>query len=118
MTPQRENEELQFAKTAVSLLKEYSAKLDRYRDEAQLLVERSKDSRIPRQLIHQDFFIIKHSCENLSRALEHLARQISQRIEHGQLGDTERLELQIRLADFENNLLRTQEFFNLAVSKF
>jgi hypothetical protein len=93
------------------LLTEYSQRLDQMRadvgDLRTAFLDREPTKR-ETELLANDYHALRQACEKITRAGEVFARGVSQRIEHAIIDDIIRLELQLRLADFEANLLRTK----------
>jgi hypothetical protein len=114
-----ENSSEKAASVLRSLLVEFGQKLDRMRDEHSKL--RKDHAQIRRDsaasgspakrqldLLQSDYSGLLFAHERLHRAGESFARSVSQYIEHSITDGLERIELQLRLADFEANLQRTQ----------
>lgn len=103
-----------FAQAAIPLLKEYTTKLDVLTEKLQRLRQESKRGGHggfleTSQLALRDTFL------GMEPAMEDLARRVSQRIEHGVLDDFARLELRLRLAEFESTMQSTR---NLLMQPF
>lgn len=115
-------ESKRFARSAASLLKEYGKKLDQIQAEANSLLKELDHDFDPRytkkdEFVQERLTLLFHSrFMGLQRALLQFARATSQRLEHSDLEDIARIELKVRLADLEANLMHTQQFLELACS--
>ncbi len=56
------------------------------------------------------YSVIQRRFDSLEPALLKFARQISQRLEHTQIDEIIRIELEARLADFENDVRATRDY--------
>src|SRR5262245_15330119 len=91
-----------FTKQAVPLLIEYGKKLND-------LVEQAIRLRNGSAKASKEYPYLVHLFERLQPPALQLARQVSQQIEHAKLLDLDRLELSLRLAEFEHALLSAEE---------
>lgn len=105
-----------FARHAIALMKEYEAKLRKYRKRAQENMGRAKQAsgqaRTGVRLTDPVVFVRQHQAlsqqfDKLKPAMLSLARIISQKLEHSEFDELTRLELTLRLAEFENTLRTT-----------
>jgi hypothetical protein len=113
--PETINGANQFAQTAIPLLKEYSKKLDDISEKAHALREtRSKSPDADHKLMETDVKFLGLLFNRLKPPASNLARHVSQLVEHGNLDDLTRLELILRLAEFESALLSAEGMINLA----
>jgi hypothetical protein len=99
-----------FADRAIPLLKEYGEKLAAMSAEARALPTPTpsmppRDQQI-RMIEHQD---LRLKLQKIRPAAQSLARHVSQRVEHGSLEELEKLELTLRLAEFEYALLHAEK---------
>ncbi len=108
--PPEDNPSMQFARAAIPLLKEYEQKLRDIVARARALRDLNDDDRegekykVLRALFTQE----RERFRRLSPAAGKLARQVSQRLEHTDLGEATRVELELRLAEYEHALLATE----------
>jgi chromosome segregation ATPase len=68
----------------------------------------SKEQELNRLVRH--YQTVYRQFESLEPALSKFARQISQRLEHTDIDETVRIELEVRLADFENEIRTTRDY--------
>lgn len=100
-----------FGKTARSLLGEYGAKLDSIRANLENLRDRYRAGNVEKEYFQAQRNLESNAYKRFKPALLNFARRVSQQLEHGDLDDVTDLELQLRLADFESNIERTDKFF-------
>jgi hypothetical protein len=100
----------EFARRMIPLLKEYTEKLDHLLRRGQRLCVSPKDGSEKgvrdrdRERRHAEWQFLQQAANRLARPMRDLARHVSQMVEHGSLDDATRLELQLRLAEFEHAL--------------
>lgn len=105
-----------FARHAITLMKEYGAKMEEYKKRAQVALRRAKQANAkpslgirlkdPRVII-REHQVLSQEVDELKPAMLSLARIVSQKLEHSEFDDLTRLELRLRLAEFENTLRTT-----------
>jgi len=98
-----------FAERAVLLLREYATRLDQVRSEIDSILKQMSEIRQTDDC--DGIRVAKIRLNNLlgwydgiERSVKKLSRAVSQRLEHSELDDATRLELDVRLADFEGSL--------------
>lgn len=110
-----------FAKTVAPLVREYCQKLDdsmRQMEGLRSLLQQAIElpANIPenRQRQHSNVALLRElmraetgSVLSFCRTLKKTAQKISQRLEHSEMPELVRLELELRLADLEQSLLKT-----------
>jgi hypothetical protein len=118
------------AELALPLFREYAHKLEQVRIEAAAIEKLFIDSRNrsitqsgvklsqqiegeTQQSLGMRMGVLRSYFQQLSVAMSKFARQISQRLEHAELGDAEQIVLEMRLAEFESDLSRTEEFLSI-----
>lgn len=105
-----------FAETACKLLIEYTARLVTQKQEVLKILDQFHDSRgtkINSQYLRQRYDEEKYRFFNSRQVFEVLSRKASQWIEHGRSPRPSlELELEVRLADFENTLRSMDHFFH------
>jgi hypothetical protein len=106
--------DIQFIELAVPLLKEYTAKLKELTEEALVLFSKSKESPgrllTPSGAVHRDEIVRRW--KYLKPPAEELARQASAIIEEGRVTSLERVELWLRLSEFEHYLGLAQDYID------
>ena len=100
-----------FVKATQSLFREFGYKLDNIRTNLGDLRLRCNDGKIKKNYLQDQENLESHAFNKLKPALLNFARRVSQQLEHGGLDEVTDLELQLRLADFESNIERTDKFF-------
>ena len=100
-----------FGKAANSLFREYGARLDSIRADLENLRERHQNEEIELAYVREQIVLELSAYERLNPALVNFARRVSQQLEHGDVDEVTNLELQLRLADFEGNIEKTDNFF-------
>ncbi len=113
-----------FAERSNALLREYTEKLDRMRQEFGTIADAAHSYGVqmrgrptsPTSIEEYHSFqrrrnLLQERFHSLLPALETMARRISQRIEHTMLEDDVSIEVQLRLAEFEKELQYTNQFF-------
>ena len=102
-----------------SLCKEYTKTLGSMRHRASELAQAWTDGSnkasltdLDDQLIRIEFDALQRRCLSLSPALHELAGAMSQQIEHSALTFPEKLELKVRLKEFEVGIFDTQSLIN------
>jgi hypothetical protein len=125
MNDAQQTETQRFAKTAASLLKEYSSKLDRMQGDMRRLREKHDQLRdkyddapfsssdLP--IVQQEYFALRHSFVAQEASLRKLAQRVSQRLEHASLDDVSRLELEVRLHELEAKLEQTGRLVDIGL---
>ena len=108
----------EFAKTVIPLMKEFGNKLNLLADHA-LELRQSFDAadtsdKRPLLFLQRKYAINWQRFDALEPAVMNLARNVSQMIEHGDLDDLTRLELQLRLAEFEDSIRSTRDTITMA----
>lgn len=106
----------QFVKRVIPLLKEYREKFDGIADKAQEIRQVVAKERLDnenKRLLKLKYDILTQFQRRISPPATELAREVSQRIEHGELDELDRVELMLRLAEFEHALLSLQRVFAL-----
>lgn len=100
-----------FVAAVVPLLKEYLDKLRSIAEQAQQLRDLVATERLgaeKKRLVQLKYDLLTQLAQRLRPPATHLAQQVSQRIEHGNLDEVDRVELRLRLAEFEHALLSVQ----------
>src|SRR5437764_9789500 len=95
-----------FSERAIPLLKEYCEKFTALRDEARKVKDTIRDEMsrgYPKDAT--GLLELMARIRSLKPAALSLARHVSQRLEHGDLDEMDKLELALRLAEFEHALL-------------
>jgi hypothetical protein len=104
-----------FATTACKLLVEYTARLVAIKQEVLKIQDQLNDlrgSKMELRYLRQRFNNEKDQFFRSKGVYEVLTRKASQWIEHGKSPRPDlQMELEVRLADFENTLRSTEEFF-------
>lgn len=106
----------QFAARAIPLLKEYLEKFRAIAEEAKSIREvitKAKFNAEEKQLVHLNYDVLTQLYQRIRPPATQLAREVSQKIEHGNLEELDRVELMLRLAEFEASLLSVQRVFAL-----
>lgn len=108
-----------FSKKAAYLLKEYGQKLnDLLREARRVQKEIDANSGFfgsgPVSL-RKELDLVKDLFARLQWASEKLIRQVSARIEHGRLSDLSRVELSLRLGEFEHAFLALERIFPMGL---
>jgi hypothetical protein len=98
---------MRLSKTIVPLFREYRQKLNDVRLEAKSLYRDAHDTTrddMSRNTVRQQFIAVTSSFQGLRPAISHFARRVSQRLEHTDVDDIVRIEIELRLADLESDL--------------
>lgn len=106
----------QFTARVIPLLKEYLEKFRSISDEAQRIREGAAEQGIDvekKRLMRLNHEFLQQLFSRIRPAATQLAREVSQKIEHGNLDELDRVELMLRLAEFEAILLSLQRVFAL-----
>lgn len=101
-----------FAARTIALLKEYREKFESVSNQLFAIQEAGTDEKLDSDKRH--ILRFKHSSlaqlnNSIRPAATQLAREVSQRIEHGDLDELDRVELRLRLAEFEHSLQSLQQ---------
>ena len=106
----------QFAARAIPLLREYLEKFRSIAEAVQKIREVSATERPDKEkkrLLRLNYDILTQLYQRISPPATQLAREVSQKIEYGNLDELDRVELMLRLAEFEASLLSLQRVFAL-----
>jgi hypothetical protein len=95
-----------FSERVIPLLKEYHEKLAIMRTEAGRIKEDRRRGDVKGIM---DSYELRDRFSSLKPAAVSLARHVSQRLEHGDLDEMDKLELTLRLAEFEHALLAAEK---------
>lgn len=95
----------QFVTRVLPLLREYNDYLNKFRAESREL--NSFNPKKPREFEHDEHMMLQQRFERMRPVLVKLAHSVSQFIEHANMPPSIRLELELRLAEFEGNLEAT-----------
>ncbi len=101
-----------YGRRAVPLLKEYSQRLQelgRAIRQARNDLEAERTGTARWNSLQSEFFSLKQLFLRLKPAAVKLAQNVSQHVEHAKMNDLTRLELSLRLAEFEHALLGTEQ---------
>jgi len=94
------------------LLQEYGDKLDKMRTETEHIHGNALDATEEHlTFLRQKLGSDHRAFQRLQPKLIKLAQRVSQGLEHTAIDDLMRIELEVRLADFEANIHRTSEVF-------
>jgi len=113
------SENRRFAETAASLLKEYSSKLEPIQKHMRQLrdeVEKASFGSPEFHVVQQEYFALQQSFHTLGASLRTLAQRVSQFLEHADVDDVSRLELEVRLHELEGKLHQTEMIVNVGLS--
>lgn len=111
MNDAQQTETRRFAETAASLLKEYSSKLEPIQTHMRRLrdkVEKASFGSPEFHVVQQEYLALQQSFHTLRVSLRTLAQRVSQFLEHGDVDDVWRLELEVRLHELEGKLHQTE----------
>jgi hypothetical protein len=106
----------QFSARAIPLLKEYLEKFRSIAEEAKRIREvitKAEFNAEEKRLVRLNYDVLTQLYQRLRPPATELAREVSQKIEHGNLDELDRVELMLRLAEFEASLLSVQRVFAL-----
>ena len=106
----------QFAARVIPLLREYLAKFHSVADQAQRIREITAKARLDpekKRILHLKHDLLQQLFVRINPPATELAREVSQKIEHGRLDELDRVELTLRLAEFEAALLSLKRLFAL-----
>lgn len=101
-----------FADASIPLMKEYGKKLDDLRDQMITRRDQLSSRNASPQLkaeIQVELNRLNKLVDRLAPPAKRLAQHVSQIIEHGKVDDFTRLELSLRLAEFEHALLTVKD---------
>jgi len=125
MNDAQQTESRRFAEAAASLLKEYSSKLEQIQSDMRQLRHRhdqlrDKYDRAPFSssdfpIIQQEYSALRQSFHTQEASLRKLAQRVSQRLEHADLDDVSRLELEVRLHELEAKLQQTEMLLDIGL---
>ncbi|HWG45595.1 MAG TPA: hypothetical protein VN688_22720 [Gemmataceae bacterium] len=106
----------QFVAAVIPLLKEYLEKLRSIAEEAQRIREVFAKERLDKEkkrILTLKYDLLTQLFKRLSPPATQLAQEVSQRIEHGKLDELDRVELMLRLAEYEHALLSLPRVFSM-----
>ena len=106
----------QYAARVTPLLKEYLEKFRSIAEEAKRSREeitKVEFNAEQKRLVRLNYEALTQLYQRIRPPATELAREVSQRIEHGRLDELDRVELMLRLAEFEASLLSLQRVFAL-----
>jgi hypothetical protein len=89
------------AATLISLLKEYTDKLNQLRARARAFMTPSALAKLDAKSVELERISFQDEHLRLIPALDQLMRESARMIEHGVIDDITRLEMEVRLAEFE-----------------
>ena len=129
--PTVDNPSNRFATAVIPLLKEYTQKLDAMAQQAREIqgkhdkYDRDSSAQKSRGLraeyvdqimqgLQAQYSVLEQRYQRLLPAAHRLAQTVSQRIEHADLDDSTRLELALRLAEFESAITSTEMMMRVA----
>ena len=103
---------VEFAEGVIPLLKEYTQKLHSLTQSARGTLDQALDeaaSKAQLRITRQGLADLVRYFNSLFPVLKQLAQAVSQRLEHTEMDDLTRLELRVRLAEFEASLLLAKD---------
>jgi hypothetical protein len=106
----------QYAARVIPLLKEYLEKFRSISEEAQKIRESAAEKSIDKEkkrILRLNHDLLQQLFTRINPPATQLAREVSQKIEHGNLDELDRVELMLRLAEFEASLLSLKRVFAL-----